>query len=549
MPQSDIVANTKKWTLNRQDEYAIENGCWFDYDAAIQIADFFPTFLCHYEGIHAGNPFELLPWQYDFVMRLFGWKRINGTRRFRHGSIWIPKKNGKTAFATGFVFIGLLADRENAPKVYSAATARDQAALIFNNAAQMVENSPELQRVLTVKDSEKKIVCPRVKGFYESLSADAGVNEGKNASMLIKDELHAWSTGPGRRLYGSLRYAGRARHQSLNIEISTAGQDLESIGYERYRYMKQIQEETILNWKILPLIFEAEPDKGDSPGDEKVWAKANPSLHKTIDIEEMRSDWEEAEQSPTSKNDFLRYQLNIWVAAKARWILPEQWSSTKVEGITPESLIGRPCCGGLDLALVDDSSAWILCFPLGGERFALLAHFFLPEDGILEKAADDGVDYHGWRDQGHYTLTNGPTTDYEFIKQRIIDDHEKYDIRETAYDPYKATVMASELSADEGLEMIPFRQGFLSMSEPCKSFHRAVINKQIMHFDNPVLRWMFGSAIATSDPSGNIKLDKAASKKKIDGAVGSVMAFARARSIPDLDHPYGGRGVLTLENL
>lgn len=520
---------TSDWTRNSQDELAVADGCWFDKEAGERICQFFPTYLCHYEGQFAGKPFDLLPWQEDVTMQLFGWKRPDGTRRFRATSIWVPKKNGKTAWATGFVFIGIVADGEAGAKVFSAATTRDQASIIFQNAEMMVQNSPELQKYIEIVPSKKTLRVGLTNSSYQALSADAGANEGLNASMVIKDELHAWSTGPGRRLYSSLKFAGRMRVQPLSIEISTAGEDLETVGYDRYKFVKQIKDGTIDNWTILPIIYEA--DKGDDPGAEKTWEKANPSLGEIFTKETMRDDWQIAKQNAADENDFLRYQLNMWVTAKTRWIRPEQWELCRGDDITPDDLIGKPCCAGLDLALVDDSTAWAKCFPLDDGKVAILWHFFLPEEGIAAKEAQDGVPYREWAKQGWYTLTPGMVTDYEFIKQRIIDDCEKYEIREIAYDPALANILAQQLESEKGLPMLLFRQGYLTMGEPCQQFQRLVINGDLEHFGNPVMKWMAANAIVIKDPTGNIKLDKAASKKKIDGVVAAVMAFSRASAV------------------
>ncbi len=521
---------TSDWTRNSQDELAVADGCWFDKAAGERICEFFPTYLCHYEGKFAGKQFDLLPWQEDLIMRLYGWKRESGLRRFRAATIWIPKKNGKTAFATGLVFIGLIADGEPGAKVFSAATSREQAAIVYGNAEKMINSSEALQSYLRTLPSKKKIFLDKTDSEYTAISADSGVNEGLNASQIIKDELHAWSTGPGQRLYATLKYAGRMRTQPLDIEISTAGEDLEGIGYARYSFAKQIKNGDVPNWTILPIIYEAE--KGDDPGDEEVWAKANPSLDIIIDREEMRTDWQNAQNNPIEENWFLRYLLNIWVTAKARWIKPEQWEVCQGSDLTPEDLIGRPCCGGLDLALVDDSTAWVLCFPLEDHKFAILPHFFLPEEGIVAKEAQDGVPYRRWAEEGWYTLTPGDVTDFAFIKHRIIEDWEKYDLREAAYDPYKGDTLAQELVNEHGLEMVAHRQGYLSMSEPCQQFQRLVQCADLEHFGNPVMKWMAANAIVTMDPAGNIKLDKAASRKKIDGVVGAVMAFSRSRIMP-----------------
>lgn len=521
----------RKWIRTHQDRLAVKAGCWFDEARGRRVVEFFAKFLRHYKGIHAGQPFELLDWQRDeVVMPMFGWMRPDGTRRHRSASIWVPKKQGKTALASGMALVGLIGDGEPGAEVYSAAITRDQAAMIYRNVEKMLKRSPELLAVVETLPSKKRAVYEKTDSFYQALSADAGANEGLNFSMLIQDELHAWSSGPGRELYASLKFGGAARRQPLTIDISTAGDSTESLGFDRYSYAKKVKAGTVDNWELLPVIYEADPE--DDPDDEATWIKANPSMGQTVTIESFRADHKEARESgPAAWNDFLRYRLNRWVTSFSQWILPEEWAKC-TSGMDSAALDGMACCGGLDLALVNDSTAVVLCFPLDDGRFALLPHFFLPEDGIVEKERKDEVPYRKWARDGIYTLTPGNATDFAYVRNYILGVCDRYDVREVAYDSWQAHETAQEL-IEKGVQMVEFRQGFGSMSEPCKLFQRLVKGADLEHFGNPALRWMAANAVTRSDPAGNIKLDKAKSRRRIDGVVAAVMAYGRARLAPD----------------
>ena len=379
-------------------------GCTFDASKGERIVEFCSKFLRHYEGEFAGKPFELIHWQREeFVMPLFSWIRMDGTRRYREASVWIAKKNGKTALMSALAIVGLVGDSEPGAKVFSAAVKRDQAAYIYDNAEKMVKASPELAAVIETVYSQKRLLHPASNSIYHALSAEGAANEGLNASMLIQDELHAWSSGPGRKLHASLKYAGSSRRQPIKIDISTAGDDVESLGYERYSYAKKVRDCVVENTELLPVVYEADPE--DDISTEETWRKANPSLGVTLPLSTFSADFKKAmEAGGSEENDFRRYRLNQWVSAYTQWIRPEDWSRCQLD-TNPSDLDGKACCMGLDLALVDDITAAVCVFPLADEAIALVPHFFLPREGIVEKERRDEVHYRKWEDEGYFTLS------------------------------------------------------------------------------------------------------------------------------------------------
>jgi phage terminase large subunit-like protein len=222
----------RKWIQSAADERAVvEEGCWFDEAAGLYVVEFFDRFLVHTMGQFAGQPFELLPWQRDdVVMPLFGWKRKDGTRRFRKCYVEVPKKNGKSTLCGGLALYLLLADGEPRAQIYGAAADREQAGIVYTEAANMVTASAELGQRLQVIRSTKRIIDPLSNSFYHAISADAYTNEGLNAHAIIFDELHAQKT---RDLWDALRYSMASRVQPLLISITTAGTDQESICFEQ----------------------------------------------------------------------------------------------------------------------------------------------------------------------------------------------------------------------------------------------------------------------------------------------------------------------------
>src|SRR6185312_13802936 len=275
-----------EWIQNEADERAVLEGHRFDLASAIRVRTFFTTFLRHSKGQWAHQPFELLDWQWRSVVGpLFGWKRPDGSRRYRRGYIEVPKKNGKSALFSGLSLYLLAGDKEAGAEIYSAAVDRDQASIVFNEAANMVEESPQLASRLQVIRSTKRIVFHRTRSFYKALSADVPAKEGLNAHAVLIDELHAQRT---RDLWDTLRYAGASRRQPLHLSVTTAGFDRLSICWEQHQYAEQVLQGMIHDSAFFPLIMAAAPE--DDWTDPEVWRAANPSFGITLSEDQFAED-------------------------------------------------------------------------------------------------------------------------------------------------------------------------------------------------------------------------------------------------------------------
>jgi phage terminase large subunit-like protein len=367
-----------EWIRSPRDEKAVLEGCRFDIRAAERVRTFFTKFLRHSKGQWAGQPFALLDWQWrEVVAPLFGWKRADGTRRYRRAYIEVPKKNGKSALFSGLSLYLLAADGEPGAEVYSAAVDRDQASIVFNEAANMVEVSPQLSSRLNVVRSMKRIVMPRSRSFYKALSADVPAKEGLNAHAVLIDELHAQKT---RLLWDTLRYTGAARRQPLHLSITTAGFDHHSICWEQHDYAEKVLDGTIEDSSFLPFIAAAgAEDDWTSP---EVWRKANPSFAVTINPEQFAEDCREAQESPAKENSFRRYRLNQWTEQEVRWLNMEKWDACA----TPLGDLGRrPCYAGLDLSSTTDITALVLVFP-NEDRYDVLPLFWVRAPEVSRQA-------------------------------------------------------------------------------------------------------------------------------------------------------------------
>lgn len=477
--------------------------------------------LTHTAGPFAGQPFDLRPWQVKIVRELFK-TRKDGLRQYRTCLFMVPRKNGKTELAAAIAIYGLMFDNEQGGQVYSAASDRDQASLVFHVAAQMVRNDPELESQVEIVESQKRIVHRASGSFYRAISAEAYSKHGFSASMIIYDEL---ASAPNRELYDVLTTSTGARNQPLTLCISTAGYDRHSILYELYAHARRVKENPSIDPTFLSILYEMEADADWT--DIKSFRKCNPALGDFRSEEELQTAIDRAKQIPAQENALRRLYGNQWTEQASRWIALSAWDACRAP-VDRASLRGRRCYVGLDLSTTKDLTAAVAVFPDDdGSGFAVLPAFFVPQDNIRERSNRDRVPYVEWARLGHLTATPGNVVDYEAVRRLIQAWGQEFNIHEIAFDPYNATDLVTRLQEQDGFTCVQIRQGFLSLSAPTKSLERAVLSRSIRHDGHPVLRWNIGNIAVETDPAGNLKLSKKVSTERIDGAAALVDAISR----------------------
>lgn len=496
--------------------------------------------LKHTKGKWDGKPFFLLPWQEQIVRDIFGIVNAEGKRQFRSAYIEIPKKNGKSELAAAIALYLLYGDGEASAEVYSCANDRSQASIVFDVAKRMVEKSPALLKRSKIAAATKRIVNYRNAGFYQVLSAETGTKHGLNISGLVFDEIHAQ---PNRKLYDVMtKGSGDAREQPLFFIITTAGTDKESICYELHTKALDIMNGRKIDHSFYPVIYGLSDE--DDWNDEANWYKANPSLGYTISIDRVRDAYRDALENPAEENVFKQLRLNIWTNSTVVWI-PEHIYERGNLPIKSAELEGRDCYAGLDLSSTSDITALVLVFPprTEHEKYIVLPFFWLPEETLELRCRRDHVLYDVWQRQGYILTTEGNVIHYGFIERFIERLGEKYHIIEIAYDRWNATQMVQNL-ADMGFTMVPFGQGFKDMSPPSKELYKLLMEGNINHGGNPVLKWMAQNVVMRQDPAGNIKPDKERSVEKIDGIVALIMGLDRCIRSAPATSVYDERGIL-----
>lgn len=520
---------------------------YFDPEAAKRKIDFTQN-LRHHKGVWAKQKLKLKlePWQQFTDWVLYGWKRTGvGVRRFNKAYIEVARKNGKTATAAAAANYAFFADGEEGAEIYCVATKKAQAELAWEAVRDQILKHTYLKTKVQIYKQKSRILKKGTNSYVALLGRDSNTEDGLNPSFGLIDEYHAHKTA---EMLNVVEDGMGARDQPMIYIITTAGLDKNCPCYEEERKMV----EGILNKTIDPplesvfgIIFTL--DEGDDWTDERLWIKANPNLGISVDQQKLREQFYQALASPQKQNDIKTKRFNIWTQVASRWILAEAWEACG--GEIPD-LTGRECYGGLDLSTTTDISAWVLCFPPIDleKKFTFLYRFFLPDDNILDRQRRDKVPYILWRDRGFVTTTLGNVINYDFIEAQIKKDAEMYNLRETAYDPYNSTEIINHLT-DEGFNMVPFRQGFLSMNAPSKDFEKRILGRELNNGDNPVMKWMVSCTEIATDPAGNIKPikpDRQKTGKRIDGVIGSIMSLDRAVQSTKMVSAYENRGVLSL---
>lgn len=522
---------------------ADSKGFYFDARAAGRAIAIY-SYLRHVKGAMSGKQIDLEPWQCWIVAVVFGWKWKNtGKRRFRKVYEEVGRKNGKTTKLCGIAVLGLLKDDEGGPEIYSCATKRDQAALMFKATCHMVNQSPQLKKRLTVPTGEKgTMYSPSNMGLFAPLSSDASTLDGLNPHFALVDEIHAHKDST---VWDVMLSAFGARSQPLLWGITTAGFNQDGFCFEyRENYVKRVLDCDITDESLFGIIYTI--DDGDRWDDEKNWIKANPNIGVSVDLNYLRNMAAEAAVLPYQHVNFLTKHLNVWVNGALNWCNTDKWDKC-AGSYTLESLFeAENVYGGLDLGSVSDitSLGLIAEMPDGSIRTWCLN--YLPEARANDTNEKNSTKYKEWAKKGWLTLTSGDVCDYKTIKSDIIRLTEKMPIRSIGFDRWNSSQLVNELQEINEDLMIQFGQGFASMNAPMKEIERLYLSSSLTHPNDPVLNFAMKNVVISQDPAGNIKPDKKRAREKIDPAVAIIMAMGRMMLSDKKQHAYIDRGLTTL---
>nr|WP_310615840.1 terminase TerL endonuclease subunit [Pantoea cypripedii] len=512
-----------------------ERNIFFSESRAQHILNFY-KFVPHVKGDLAGKPIDLMDWHIFILINIFGFviplvneqtgqqvmnekNRPVMVRRFRTAYNEVARKNAKSTVSSGIGLYMVGADGEGGAEVYSAATTRDQARIVFNDAVNMIKQSKAaLGRLMDF--NKMAIFQERTASKFEPLSSDANNLDGLNIHCAIVDELHAHRT---RAVWDVLETATGARSQPLLFAITTAGFNKEGICYDTRDYATKVLGGQVDDDSFFAIIYTLDED--DDPFDESVWQKANPGLGVCKRWDDMRRLAKKAKEQVSARNNFLTKHLNIWVTAESSWMDMLKWEACP--SLAPvHELKTYPMWVGVDLANKIDICAAVKVWRAPDSHVHADFKFWLPE-GRLERCSRQMAElYRNWSETGVLTLTDGDVVDHAVIKEDLIAWLSGENLREVGFDPWGA-VQFSLSMIEEGIPMVEVAQTVRNLSEAMKETEALTFAGKIHHDNHPVMNWMMSNVTAKMDKNDNVFPNKSTPEAKIDGPVAMFTGLSR----------------------
>ena len=551
-----VIKSVRRFALDLERVGNPDFPYYFEPKAAEHFFDFCRYEMIQFEGVFAGRPLKLEPWQMFVFGNIFGWLKNdkldgNSVRRYREAIVEIPKKQGKSILAAAIALYLIWWDGVPGAQVYGLAKNRSHAEkLSYRSARSMVKRNPALVKQFRINESAANIGIynDEMDAFFSPLTSKPDSTDGLNVHGAINDETKDWDD---LEIYNIIKDGTISMYNSLVLNITTAGHDQNSLGFERRGYLTRILDGVIPDESTFGIIYTI--DKGDEERWDQpdVWAKAMPNYGVSVFRESIEAKILSCRNSPSQKNSFLVKHLNVWLSSQEGFVTSERWDKCNVSGeIAPgmmedldkwlEPYAGRRAWGGLDMGPVSDFTSFVIVVETD-EGFDVLPMFWIPRDTMADRKNKDIISpmvYGGW-----ILATDGDVTDYEAVEMAIKRAASVLRFEEIAFDRYKLDQLVQNLEKD-GIEMTAFGQGFVSMSPAVDELEKAILAGTINHHGNPVLRWMNANVVITKDGAGNRKFAKDKTQDKIDGMVALAMALARAAlTSDDAGSPYDTHGV------
>jgi len=526
------IIEQSKHLDDNEPTYYIDKGLAYKYIK-------FASLMKHTAGELAGKNFQFMDFQIKLIIDVFGTKHksgeFKGIRRYQTVLLFMGKKGGKSQIGALLTILYFFLDDEKAKECYSMASDLEQAKILHKAFTTMIKQESELEELV-----KTTIQPPRVAKYngafideYVAVSNTADSKDGLNVSMALIDEPHSYTN---KGLYQIITDGMAGRNQPLQIIMSTSGYNLQGFFYKDiYQYAKKIQQGVIKDDSFYYVLFE--PSEEDMKDDnfwknEEIWKKSNPNYPISPTASYMKNKVLQAEQSEESLIAFKTKHLNVWCDKADIWIKHKVWTNnqTPIKYNKIKSLKGKKCYAGLDLASTTDIASLVLLFPNDNGRYDAITKFWIPKDNLLERVRRDKVPYLDWVKDGLITTTDGNVIDYDIIFRDVMRLADFFDIKIFAYDRWNSSDIIRKFTDEDFTILVPFGQGFVSMSPPTKQIEVLALQGKLNHGDNKVMNWMCSNVVLKKDPADNVKIDKAKSIDKVDGMVSLAMSLGVAMS-------------------
>lgn len=496
-----------------------KGGYVFDQKKAEKPIAFIERFCKHSKGEWAGQPLKLQLFQKAFISALFGFVDAKtGYRKYRETLFYVARKNGKSVMLSGLALYMLIADNEAGAEVYSVASKKDQAKIIYEETYNMIRQSPDLLQV--VKKRKSDLYFSLTFSKFAPLGKNSDTLDGLNSHLVIIDELHSIKD---RNLYEVMKQSQSARRQPLLVMITTAGTIRECIFDDMYKYACGVCDGTIDDPHFLPLIYEL--DSKEEWLDPMKWEKANPGLNTIKKLDDLISKVERAKQSPRDLTGVLVKDFNVIQTVASTWLTFDD--ANNPETFNLEAFKGYYCIGGADLSRNGDLTAATLLFMDKQEKRYVTQMYFLPKDNFEQRVHDEKIPYDKWLEAGLLRLCEGNSINYSDVTAWFMEMVEKYDVTPAwiYYDPYSAAYWVQEMQS-AGFNMVKCYQGTKTLSLPMQQLGADLAAKKVNYNANPLLLWCITNTGVKTDVNGNIQPIKATSPKyRIDGLASLLDAY------------------------
>ena len=495
----------------------------FDEKKGNKPIKFIEKYCRHSKGKWAGIPVKLELFQKAFIQALFGFiDKDTGIRKYKKGALFIGRKNGKSTMDSGLANFMLTKDGEGGAEVYSVATKRDQAKVVWDEAKRMIKKSPALLK--RVRCLVGGIYYDATESFFKALASDSNSLDGLNAHFVICDEVHAWKD---KNLLDVMYDSMSAREQPMLLETSTMGTVRESVFDNEYEYFSEIiagyeDKSNIVDETVLPVIYEL--DNPNEWQDEKKWYKANPGLGTIKNIKDLRDKVNRAKNNPTELVNLLCKDFNIRQNDQDKWLTFD--IANNEETYDMEDLFDTYAIGGVDLSSTTDLTCATLLIIKHNKKY-VLQQYFIPSERLEFKIKDDKIPYDKWEKRGLVTICEGARVNYTDVTQWFLRMNEEYEISALwiGYDPWNTQYWVEEMK-DYGFEMVEVRQGAKTMSNPMKQLEADLIEKNVNYNNNPILKWCLCNTAVKRDENDNIRPVKGQKQRaRIDGTVSLIIAY------------------------
>ncbi|MFY2153542.1 terminase large subunit [Mammaliicoccus sciuri] len=492
----------------------------YDSAKALRPIKFIEAFCRHSKGELAGKPLILDLFQKAYISALFGFiDKDTGHRRYTESFFFVGRKNGKTTMLSAIALYMLMADGESGAEVYSVASKRDQANILFDQAHEMIKQSPDLNKNIRKRKSD--LYFPHNFSKMQSLGKNSNSLDGLNAHLVVIDELHSIQD---RNLYEVMKQSQSARTQPLLIMITTAGTHRGTIFDDIYEYACNVVDGNFQDDNFLPIMYELD-NKGEFKMPDR-WQKSNPALGVSKRVEDLERKVARAKNNPSDLTGILTKDFNIREITGSAWLTFEDINNEATFDI--KDFAGTYAIGGADLSITTDLSCATLLFidPETEQRY-VHQMYWLPHDNLQKRVQEDKIPYDKWHEQGYLRLCSGNTIDYSDITDWFLEMLNEYDITPLwiYYDNYSARYWVDEMEA-YGFKMVRTQQGARTLSLPMQNMGADLQKKKINYNNHPILKWCLTNTGIETDRNGNIvPIKNQSPKRRIDGTASLLDAY------------------------